>query len=97
MTVKSLYEVTRGILITFGTISGFFMEFFPVFSYKPLFVGQSVCLASPIWKGALVGRTKALSKMSGMLQRLKKNQLCLNYLFLSSCKLFLKRKVHGIT
>lgn len=75
MTVKSLYEVTRGILITFGTISAFFngiFAFFPVFSYKPLFVGQSVCLTSPIWKGALVGRTKALSKMSVMLQRLKK-------------------------
>uniref|UniRef100_A0A493SUI7 Transmembrane protein 212 n=1 Tax=Anas platyrhynchos platyrhynchos TaxID=8840 RepID=A0A493SUI7_ANAPP len=56
MTVKSLYEVTRGILITFGTISAFFngiFAFFPVFSYKPLFVGQSVCLTSPIWKGAL--------------------------------------------
>ncbi|KAM9184381.1 LOW QUALITY PROTEIN: transmembrane protein 212 [Mergus octosetaceus] len=67
MTVKSLYEVTRGILITFGTISVFLcvcffffffffngiFAFFPVFSYKPLFVGQSVCLASPIWKGAL--------------------------------------------
>ncbi|XP_066858634.1 LOW QUALITY PROTEIN: transmembrane protein 212 [Anser cygnoides] len=92
MTVKSLYEVTRGILTTFGIISIFsgIFAFFPVFSYKSSFVGWSVCLASPIWKGALVGRTKALSKMSVMLQRLKKIS-CLNYLFLSSCKLFLKR------
>ncbi|KAF1489861.1 hypothetical protein FQV17_0007828, partial [Megadyptes antipodes antipodes] len=59
--VKSLYEVTRGILITFGIISIFFQNFcfFPLFfSYKPWFVGWSVCLASPIWNRALVGRTK---------------------------------------
>ncbi|NXH77088.1 TM212 protein, partial [Hydrobates tethys] len=36
--------------------------FFPVFSYKPWFVGWSVCFASPIWNRALVGRTKVLSK-----------------------------------
>ncbi|XP_040423247.1 transmembrane protein 212 [Cygnus olor] len=74
MTVKSLYEVTRGILITFGIISIFsgILAFLPVFSYKSLFVAWSVCLTSPMWKGALVGRTKALSKMSVMLQRLKK-------------------------
>uniref|UniRef100_A0A8B9D505 Transmembrane protein 212 n=1 Tax=Anser cygnoides TaxID=8845 RepID=A0A8B9D505_ANSCY len=55
MTVKSLYEATRGILITFGIISIFsgIFAFFPVFSYKSSFVGWSVCLASPIWKGAL--------------------------------------------
>lgn len=56
--------------------------FFPVFSYKPLFVGRSVCLASPIWKGALVGRRKALSKMSVMLQRLKKKST-MSELFIS--------------
>ncbi|XP_009479318.2 LOW QUALITY PROTEIN: transmembrane protein 212 [Pelecanus crispus] len=45
----------RGILITFGIISIFFQNFcfFPVFSYKPCVVGWSVCLASPIWNGAL--------------------------------------------
>ncbi|KFV80674.1 Transmembrane protein 212 [Struthio camelus australis] len=53
--MKSLYEVTGGILITFGIISIFsgICAFFPVFSYKPWFAGWSVCLASPIWSGAL--------------------------------------------
>ncbi|XP_013800634.2 transmembrane protein 212 [Apteryx mantelli] len=53
--MKSLYEATGAILITFGIISVFsgICAFFPVFSYKPWFVGWSVCLASPIWSGAL--------------------------------------------
>ncbi|KAM6064170.1 LOW QUALITY PROTEIN: transmembrane protein 212 [Theristicus caerulescens] len=53
--VKSLYEVTRGILITFGIISIFFQNFcfFPFFFLKPWFIGWSVCLASPIWNRAL--------------------------------------------
>ncbi|XP_009331877.1 PREDICTED: LOW QUALITY PROTEIN: transmembrane protein 212 [Pygoscelis adeliae] len=56
MKVKSLYEVTGGIFITFGIISIFFQNFcfFPLFfSYKPWFVGWSICLASPIWNRAL--------------------------------------------
>lgn len=49
MTVKSLYEVTRGILITFGTISVFLWNFF-------LFFLISLCLldrvfASPVPSG----------------------------------------------
>ncbi|NXR00051.1 TM212 protein, partial [Sagittarius serpentarius] len=38
--------------------SGIFPFFPPVSSYKPWFFRRSVCLASPIWNGALVGRTK---------------------------------------
>ncbi|CAM9332309.1 unnamed protein product [Bubo scandiacus] len=56
MEVKSLYEVARGTLITFGIISIFFSEFLlfsPVFSYKPWFFRWTVCLASPIWNGDL--------------------------------------------
>ncbi|NXG29776.1 TM212 protein, partial [Dromaius novaehollandiae] len=53
--MKSLYDVTGGMLITLGIISIFsgICAFFPVFSYKPWFVGWSVCLASPVWSGAL--------------------------------------------
>ncbi|XP_050758632.1 LOW QUALITY PROTEIN: transmembrane protein 212 [Gymnogyps californianus] len=55
MKVKSLYEVARGILITFRIINIFpgIFAFFPVFSYKPWFFRRSVCLTSPIWNGAL--------------------------------------------
>uniref|UniRef100_A0A8C0EW22 Transmembrane protein 212 n=1 Tax=Bubo bubo TaxID=30461 RepID=A0A8C0EW22_BUBBB len=66
MEVKSLYEVARGTLITFGIISIFFSEFLlfsPVFSYKPWFFRWTVCLASPIWNGDLVVRTKKSDKM----------------------------------
>ncbi|XP_042653036.1 LOW QUALITY PROTEIN: transmembrane protein 212 [Tyto alba] len=58
--MKSLSEVARGILITFGIIRFFFFPgifaFFPFFfffSYKPWFFRWSICPASPIWNGAL--------------------------------------------
>ncbi|XP_069649146.1 transmembrane protein 212 [Haliaeetus albicilla] len=53
MKVKSLHEVTGGILTTSGIISIFFLEFLLFslfFSYTPWFFGCSVGLASPIWK-----------------------------------------------
>ncbi|KAM4693655.1 transmembrane protein 212 [Discoglossus pictus] len=53
--MSSLYQITGGLLITFGLISivsGIF-AFFPVFSYKPLFIGWSVRIACPVWNGAL--------------------------------------------
>ncbi|XP_040469516.1 transmembrane protein 212 [Falco naumanni] len=64
MKVKGLYKVNRSILITFGVISIFsgILPFSPAFSYKLWFFGWSVCLASAICNGALVGRTNALSK-----------------------------------
>ncbi|KAM6122303.1 LOW QUALITY PROTEIN: transmembrane protein 212 [Pterocles gutturalis] len=51
MKVKSLYEITRRILITFGIISIFpgIFAFFSFLSYK----SWSVCLTSPNWNGAL--------------------------------------------
>ncbi|XP_010122226.1 PREDICTED: transmembrane protein 212, partial [Chlamydotis macqueenii] len=41
----------------------------PVYSYK--FFGWSVCLTSPIWNGALVDRTKVLSKARQLLDQRK--------------------------
>ncbi|XP_015270738.1 PREDICTED: transmembrane protein 212 [Gekko japonicus] len=51
----SFFAVTGGILVAFGTLSliSGIIAFFPVFSYKPQFVGWSVRIASPIWSGAL--------------------------------------------
>ncbi|XP_055579837.1 transmembrane protein 212 [Falco cherrug] len=65
MKVKGLYEVNRSVLITFGVISIFsgILPFSPAFSYKLWFFGWSVCLASAICNGALVGRTNALSNI----------------------------------
>ncbi|XP_075056674.1 transmembrane protein 212 [Mixophyes fleayi] len=53
--MKSLYQITGALLIAFGTLSVIsgVMAFFPVFSYKPLFIGWSVRIACPIWNGAL--------------------------------------------
>ncbi|KAM4772537.1 transmembrane protein 212 [Rhinophrynus dorsalis] len=53
--MTSLYQVTGGILIAFGLISilSGTIAFFPVFSYKPLFIGWSVRIACPVWNGAL--------------------------------------------
>ncbi|XP_042315631.1 transmembrane protein 212 [Sceloporus undulatus] len=51
----NLFLVTGRILISFGILSFIsgIIAFFPVFSYKPWFVGWSVCIASPIWNGGL--------------------------------------------
>ncbi|XP_063772325.1 transmembrane protein 212 [Pseudophryne corroboree] len=53
--MKSLYQTTGGLLIAFGIISVIsgILAFFPVFSYKPLFIGWSTRIACPIWNGAL--------------------------------------------
>ncbi|XP_006021793.2 transmembrane protein 212 [Alligator sinensis] len=53
--MKSLYEVTGWVLISFGITSIFsgILAFFPAFSYKPWFVGWSVRIACPIWNGAV--------------------------------------------
>ncbi|XP_054839451.1 transmembrane protein 212 isoform X1 [Eublepharis macularius] len=55
METKSLFAVTGRILIAFGILSliSGIIAFFPVFSYKPQFVGWSIHIASPIWNGAL--------------------------------------------
>ncbi|XP_060622751.2 transmembrane protein 212 [Anolis sagrei] len=51
----NLFLVTGRILISFGILSliSGTIAFFPVFSYKPWFVGWSIRIASPIWNGAL--------------------------------------------
>lgn len=58
MNTRKLFLVTGKVLISFGVLSliSGIIAFFPVFSYKPGFVGWSVHLASPIWSGYLVGR-----------------------------------------
>lgn len=68
--MKSLYEVTGWVLISFGITSIFsgILAFFPAFSYKPWFVGWSVRIACPIWNGAVVGRTKMLSEKKKLLR-----------------------------
>ncbi|XP_066477649.1 transmembrane protein 212 [Tiliqua scincoides] len=55
MKTKRLFVVTGRILISSGILSliSGIIAFFPVFSYKPWFVGWSVRLASPVWNGAL--------------------------------------------
>ncbi|XP_048362765.1 transmembrane protein 212 [Sphaerodactylus townsendi] len=55
METKSFFAVAGRILIAFGILSliSGIIAFFPVFSYKPQFVGWSVRIASPIWNGAL--------------------------------------------
>ncbi|XP_062987973.1 transmembrane protein 212 [Elgaria multicarinata webbii] len=55
MNPENLFVVTGRILISFGILSliSGVIAFFPVFSYKPWFVGWSVHIASPIWNGAL--------------------------------------------
>lgn len=66
MERDSFFTVAGGILIAFATLSllSGIIAFFPVFSYKPQFVGWSVRIASPIWNGALVGRTKEREVMA---------------------------------
>ncbi|MEE6501421.1 hypothetical protein FKM82_004169 [Ascaphus truei] len=64
--MKSLYQITGRILLAFGIISiisGVF-AFFPVFNYKPLFIGWSVRVACPIWNGALAISVGVLTLMA---------------------------------
>nr|XP_020649451.1 transmembrane protein 212 [Pogona vitticeps] len=58
----NLFAITGRILISFGVLSliSGIIAFFPVFSYKPWFVGWSVRIASPIWSGALAVITGVL-------------------------------------
>ncbi|XP_054839452.1 transmembrane protein 212 isoform X2 [Eublepharis macularius] len=70
METKSLFAVTGRILIAFGILSliSGIIAFFPVFSYKPQFVGWSIHIASPIWNGALAvtaGALVALAEKQG--------------------------------
>uniref|UniRef100_A0A8D2Q5L0 Transmembrane protein 212 n=1 Tax=Varanus komodoensis TaxID=61221 RepID=A0A8D2Q5L0_VARKO len=53
----NLFAITGKILISLGILSliSGIIAFFPVFSYKPWFVGWNVRIAAPIWSGALVG------------------------------------------
>nr|XP_056706347.1 transmembrane protein 212 [Euleptes europaea] len=55
METKSFFALAGRILIACGILSliSGIIAFFPVFSYKPQFVGWSVRIASPIWNGAL--------------------------------------------
>lgn len=100
--VKSLHEVTGGILATSGIISIFFpgiFAFFSVFfSYKPRFFGCNVGLASPIWKELWEAEQNCYQRkdVSDATETLK-SLLCLNYLFPSSCELSLNREMLGIT
>ncbi|XP_063162860.1 transmembrane protein 212 [Candoia aspera] len=76
MNTRSLFLVTGRMLISFGAlnlISGI-IAFFPVFSYKPWFVGWSVRIASPIWSGAL-------AVIAGVLVTLSEKQWTSRYLW----------------
>ncbi|XP_039194039.1 transmembrane protein 212 isoform X2 [Crotalus tigris] len=55
MNTRKLFLVTGKVLISFGILSliSGIIAFFPVFSYKPGFLGWSIRLASPIWSGYL--------------------------------------------
>ncbi|KAM8953123.1 transmembrane protein 212 [Pelodytes ibericus] len=62
----SFYQFTGGILIAFGIICMFsgVAAFFPVFNYKPLFIGWSVRIACPIWNGAVAFSVGILSLLA---------------------------------
>ncbi|XP_072266500.1 transmembrane protein 212 isoform X1 [Pyxicephalus adspersus] len=64
--MTSCYQNAGGILIAFGLLSIFsgVIAFFPVFSYKPLFIGWSVRIACPIWNGALAFSVGILAVLS---------------------------------
>ncbi|KAM5165331.1 transmembrane protein 212 [Mantella aurantiaca] len=64
--MTSCYQIAGGILIAFGLLSIFsgVIAFFPVFSYKPLFIGWSVRIACPIWNGALAFSVGILAILS---------------------------------
>uniref|UniRef100_A0A8C4S0R9 Transmembrane protein 212 n=1 Tax=Erpetoichthys calabaricus TaxID=27687 RepID=A0A8C4S0R9_ERPCA len=50
-----LYHCIGGTLLSFGVLSfcSGVIAFFPVFSYKPWFIGWSVRIAAPLWNGVL--------------------------------------------
>ncbi|XP_061493720.1 transmembrane protein 212 [Rhineura floridana] len=79
MNQKSLFVVTGRILIFFGILSFIsgIIAFFPVFSYKPWFLGWSVRIASPIWSGAL-------AVIAGVLVALAEKQWTQRYLWEAS-------------
>uniref|UniRef100_A0A096N524 Transmembrane protein 212 n=1 Tax=Papio anubis TaxID=9555 RepID=A0A096N524_PAPAN len=60
--MKGLYQAAGRILVTLGSLSvcSGVIAFFPVFSYKPWFMGWSVRIACPIWNGALAITTGVL-------------------------------------
>uniref|UniRef100_A0A8C5QL66 Transmembrane protein 212 n=1 Tax=Leptobrachium leishanense TaxID=445787 RepID=A0A8C5QL66_9ANUR len=62
----SLYQFAGGILIAFGLLSAVsgVVAFFPVFSYKPLFIGWNVRIACPIWNGVLAFSVGILSLLA---------------------------------
>ncbi|KAJ7324299.1 hypothetical protein JRQ81_017319 [Phrynocephalus forsythii] len=72
----NLFVITGRILISFGVLSliSGIIAFFPVFSYKPWFVGWSVRIASPIWSGAL-------AVIAGVLIALAEKQWTQTYLW----------------
>ncbi|XP_041127156.1 transmembrane protein 212-like isoform X1 [Polyodon spathula] len=51
----AMYRYIGGTLLAFGLLSLFsgVLAFFPVFSYKPWYIGWSVKIATPIWNGVL--------------------------------------------
>ncbi|KAK1162671.1 transmembrane protein 212 isoform X1 [Acipenser oxyrinchus oxyrinchus] len=51
----AMYRCIGGTLLAFGLLSFFsgVTAFFPVFSYKPWYIGWSVKIATPIWNGVL--------------------------------------------
>ncbi|KAM3834418.1 transmembrane protein 212 [Vipera latastei] len=76
MNTRKLFLVTGKVLISFGVLSliSGIIAFFPVFSYKPGFVGWSVHLASPIWSGYL-------AVIAGVLITLAEKQWTSGYLW----------------
>ncbi|KAM9316531.1 transmembrane protein 212 [Gastrophryne carolinensis] len=64
--MSNFYHITGGILTAFGLLSiiSGVIAFFPVLSYKPLFIGWSVRIACPIWNGALAFSVGVLALLS---------------------------------
>ncbi|XP_058043242.1 transmembrane protein 212 isoform X1 [Ahaetulla prasina] len=76
MNTRKLFLVTGKMLISSGILSLILgtIAFFPVFSYKPGFVGWSVRIASPIWSGSL-------AVIAGVLITLAEKQRTSRYLW----------------
>ncbi|ETE60594.1 Transmembrane protein [Ophiophagus hannah] len=76
MNTRKLFIVTGKMLISFGILSliSGIIAFFPVFSYKPGFVGWSVRIASPIWSGSM-------AVIAGVLITLAEKQWTSRYLW----------------
>ncbi|XP_007424363.2 transmembrane protein 212 [Python bivittatus] len=76
MSTRSLFLVTGRMLISFGILNVILgiIAFFPVFSYKPWFVGWSVRIASSIWSGYL-------AVIAGVLLTLAEKQWTSRYLW----------------